>query len=122
MPWRYEQTTGRFADPRGREIGVGYSGYGIGRNNFLKQTVRQVGPLPLGRYKIGAYYKHPKLGPLCMNLDPFPETETFGRTLFRIHGNNKTNDASHGCVILGPGIRGLVAASEDRIFDCVRQL
>lgn len=122
MGWTYAQDTGRLVDPGLVFLGVGYSGYGVGRNNFLKQAERMIGPLPIGFYKIGKAYQHPKLGPICMNLVPFPETEMFGRSAFRIHGNNKTNDASHGCVILGPDIRGLIAASDDRIFNCVRTI
>jgi hypothetical protein len=54
-----------------------------------------------------------------MHLDPLPGTSTFGRSLFRIHGNNAVNDASHGCVILGPFIRRAIADSDDTDFEVV---
>ena len=49
-----------------------------------------------------------------MHLDPINGTDTHGRSAFRIHGNNIDNDASHGCVILGPAIRHLIASGVDR--------
>jgi hypothetical protein len=48
-----------------------------------------------------------------MNLDPESGTEPFGRSLFRIHGDNASHDASHGCIILGPLVRRRIAESGD---------
>ena len=112
--WKYEQSSGRlFLDDVLQ--GAGYSGTGAGRNNPAMQNVQNVGPIPVGNYTIGnAYDDIGGLGPCVMHLDPQPGTETFGRSLFRMHGNNKENDASHGCIILGPSTRNLVATSNDR--------
>jgi hypothetical protein len=52
-----------------------------------------------------------------MNLDPVDGTNTFGRSLFRIHGDNARHDASEGCIILGPSIRKLIAASGDHDLE-----
>lgn len=86
--------------------GTGYSGHGIGRNNPLMCGTSNIGPIPPGVYKIERpSYKHITEGPVVFNLTPLPETNTFGRDAFHIHGNNRSNDASKGCIILGPSIR-----------------
>lgn len=112
--WTYSQATGELTHD-GVFEGTGYSGTGAGRNNPIMQGVPNVGPIPQGGYTIGpAYDEVPGLGPCVMHLDPIPGTDTHGRSAFRIHGNNSDNDASHGCVILGPAIRHLIASSVDR--------
>jgi hypothetical protein len=42
-----------------------------------------------------------------------------GRSLFRIHGDNAQNDASHGCVILPRNIRELIWNSGDRALTVI---
>ncbi|HEY4112863.1 MAG TPA: tlde1 domain-containing protein [Rhizomicrobium sp.] len=112
--WTFSQETGQLIHD-GQLVGVGYSGTGRGRCNPAMQNVANVGPIPQGSYRIGpASYSHPKLGPCVMALTPLPGTNTFGRSAFFIHGNNQANDASHGCVILGPSFRQMIANSDDR--------
>ena len=115
--WIYEQDTGEFFhEVAGDEqpVGVGYSGTGVGRNNPKAQAIHDVGPIPLGRYRIGMVYSHPALGPLTMNLTPCGGQDMFDRDAFRMHGNNAKNDASHGCIILDRPIRLMVSQSDDR--------
>lgn len=118
MSWIYDQSNGDLWHD-GLLAGVGYSGTGDGRNNPAMQNIPNVGPIPEGLYTIGEAYDDDEggLGPCVMHLDPLTGTETFGRSLFRIHGNNTQNDASHGCVIMGPSIRHLIAASNDRTLE-----
>jgi hypothetical protein len=96
---------------------IGYSGAGHtmmeGRNNPSMQNVQNKGPIPCGIYDIGDPHYSATTGPYTMNLDPTPETNTYGRSLFRIHGNNERNDASHGCIILPPDARRAVWNSGD---------
>jgi hypothetical protein len=114
MTWQYRQSDGELTCD-GEFEGTGYSGTGIGRNEPDTQNIPNTGPIPQGQYKIGtAYDDIGKLGPCVMALDPQPGTETFGRSLFRIHGDNVNHDASHGCIILGPAIRHKIASSADR--------
>lgn len=114
MVWQYQQSTGDILHDSAYE-GIGYSGRAGGRNNPDAQTIVDVGPVPQGKYTIEpASDAHPKLGPCVMELTPEPGTETFGRSAFFIHGDNVNHDASHGCIILGPAIRHLIAASPDR--------
>lgn len=114
MTWQYQQSTGELSWD-GEFEGTGYSGAGIGRNNPAEQGTPDVGPIPQGQYRIGSAYDDiGKLGPCVMALDPSPGTNTFGRSLFRIHGDNVNHDASHGCIILGPAIRRKIASGADR--------
>ena len=107
--WRYSISTGQLYD-NGQPFGApGYAGKGKGRNNPAMVKEKNVGPLPPGRYSIGAAYRHDDLGPMTMNLEPLPGTQMFGRSLFRIHGNNSENDASEGCIVLPPNIRAAIA-------------
>ena len=118
MTWQYKQSNGELTHGDSF-IGTGYSGTGDGRNNPAAQNIQNVGPIPVGSYAIGPAHSDGPLGPCVMDLDALPGTETFGRSLFRIHGDNANNDASHGCVVLGPSIRHTIALDHDRILVVV---
>lgn len=118
MSWQYDQSSGELR-LNGALMGKGYAGTGAGRDNPDMEDVAYVGPIPRGDYDIGPAYSHPSLGPVVMNLDPVGHTAR-GRTHFRIHGDNTSNDASEGCIILGPSIRKKIAASADRKLEVVR--
>lgn len=118
MTWTYKQSTGEMISPNGA-VTIGYSGHGKGRNNPAMQGTQKIGPIPLGVYTIGKAYDHPHLGPCVMNLEPLPDIDTLGRSLFRIHGNDAQNDASQGCVIIGPTTRKTIATSDDRILTVI---
>lgn len=117
--FRYNSDTGQMLNAVGAHIGTGYSGTGEGRNNPAMENVQGVGPIPRGMYRIGAARHSDRLGPIVMNLDPMLGTNVFGRSLFRIHGNNAANDASHGCIILDHHIREEVAAYDDKELEVV---
>lgn len=120
MPWIYDQSNGRLyyqtpdAD-KPRLADVGYSGHGRGRNNPGLEQERSVGPIPRGRYDIGLPRQSEKTGPHVMDLTPNGHT-AHGRTAFQIHGNNKTNNASRGCIILTRPMRERISASNDRVL------
>jgi len=108
-------------DAKGGFIGVGCAGQGIGFNNPTMQGVHNIGPLPRGFYKIDAPYHHEHLGPLTMNLTPFPENEMFGRGDFRIHGYAKIHPelSSRGCIVQFRDVRKHIAdhLTEDNIVE-----
>jgi hypothetical protein len=81
--------------------------------------IPNVGPIPRGIYDIGSGHPSPNTGPNTMNLTPQAGTDTLGRDLFRIHGNNATNNASHGCVVAGPNIRNQINNSSDHVLRVV---
>lgn len=118
MPWVYDQSSGEIR-LNGQLVGSGYAGKGLGRDNPDMEHIRDTGPIPRGTYSIGAAYEHPILGPMVMNLDPVGHT-AHGRDLFRIHGDNAINNASEGCIVLGPSIRKRISASNDRTLEVVR--
>jgi RHS repeat-associated protein len=85
----------------------GYAGTGAGRNNHDAQGQGNVGPLPRGDWQAtGNWYNSPNTGRNTIRLTPMPGNEcgVTGRdcSSFRIHGNNASNDASHGCIVLPP--------------------
>jgi len=121
--WIYRQSTGELShqptDEQGggppEPIATGYAGRGEGLNNPDRQAEQGVGPIPQGTYDIGEPRNGRNTGPATMNLDPVEETNTFGRDLFRIHGDNARGDrsASEGCVILPRGVRDDIGNSND---------
>ena len=122
MPWLFAQDGKGLAAPDGEIIDENaYAGKGIGVNNPEYQHVVKTGPLPIGRYHIGKDYQHPRLGSIVMNLDPLPGTEQFGRSAFRIHGDNRRGDrsGSEGCIVTNRAVREMIANSPDRIMEVV---
>jgi hypothetical protein len=121
MTWTYSQSTGELTHD-GVRVGTGYSGAGrtaaSGRNNPGMQGIANRGPIPAGQYRIGHAYNHSENGPRSMNLAPVGHN-SLGRAGFMIHGNNVQNDASQGCVILGPDLRRLIDTSTDKQLSVV---
>lgn len=121
---RYEQSTGRFYDGKGNLLGCGAAGQQVGYNNPEAESIKDIGPLPRGFYKIGPSYHHPHLGPVTMNLTPFPENEMHGRGDFRIHGFSADHPelSSHGCICQHLSTRQAIdqLRSTDDVVEVVR--
>lgn len=117
--WTYKIGTGHMSENGKPRAEVCYSGFDEHRNDPSMVRVPNVGPVPPGKYKIGEPYVHPHLGPVVMNLDPLPGTETFGRSLFRIHGDNAQHNASHGCIIAPRTLRVEISTTNDRVLEVV---
>jgi len=117
MSWTYQITSGRMVHEGGAVVFLGYSGAGHssaeGRDNPAMCRTPGKGPIPPGDYAIGPPHTSPNTGPFTMDLEPAAGTNTFGRSLFRMHGNNQENDASHGCIILPPDARRAIWHSGD---------
>lgn len=97
---------------------TGYSGTGEGRNNPDAQNESYVGPIPRGTWiATGSWHnKKPKPGKNVMDLDPIGGgQDCFGTgracSTFRLHGNNASNDASEGCIVLPPS-RTIIPSGE----------
>jgi RHS repeat-associated protein len=125
LRWEYRQSTGEMAyvndSTEARTIIVqgnagAYSGQGPGVNNPAYQAVQDVGPIPQGAYIIGPAYTHPNLGPVTMNLYPANSFQMFGRSRFRIHGDNSAQNqtASEGCIVLPRAAREQMGNSPDK--------
>jgi hypothetical protein len=100
--YNYQQSSGRL-DHDGVLLLVCYAGHGAGLNNPAMQDQHDVGPLPLGRYTLTALIDSPHTGLSTIILDPDPANRMFGRSGFRIHGDNgnANHTASDGCIIAG---------------------
>jgi hypothetical protein len=117
--WRYSIRTRKITE-NGVELGTGYSGFNEFANNPEHVAVKGKGPIPPGKYRVGLAYKHDKLGPMCMNLDPLPGTNTHGRSHFRLHGDNSTPapfDGSWGCIVMPRTVRERMIHAQDRILE-----
>ena len=121
MPWVFNQRTGGLSR-NGQTIATGYSGHGLGRNNPAMQTAHGVGPTPLGSYTVGSPHHSNTTGNYTMNLDPEPGTNTWGRTLLRIHGDipHLLGQSSDGCIILPLTVRQSMWASGDHTVQVVQ--
>jgi hypothetical protein len=108
MTWTYSQGTGELRDEHGDLVHVGYSGAGDGKNNCAMQAVKNVGPIPRGYWVLGKPYDSRKVGPYAIPLKPAPLTETYGRSAFVVHGDNRTHTASQGCIIMPRKVRNLL--------------
>ncbi len=117
--WVYSQSTGELTH-NGAHIATGYSGAGPGRNNPAMQS-SQGQPIPQGRYDVGPAHQGTHTGPVTLNLDAQPGTQTFGRDLFRAHGDSIAHPgtASEGCVIVPRAAREQMANSPDRTLTVV---
>jgi len=117
----YEQRTGQMVcvdDETGRVVvnRQGYAGRGVGRNNPALQSVRNVGPLPQGRYSIGiGFNNRGSTGPESLRLTPSDDEEMFGRGRFLIHGGGR--DASKGCIVLPIEDRRAISAAGGGTLD-----
>ena len=115
MDVRYDQATGAIAlcdfEDGTAIIARGYSGKGRFRNEPSYEDRVAEGPIPRGLWRMDFASQHPRLGPVCIRLDPVGHT-AHGRTGFFIHGDNATRsgNASSGCIILERSAREFLAA------------
>ena len=102
----------------GAIIAHGYSGAGSSKNNPDAVKYPAAGPIPPGDYKLTGVRDSVNTGPYTILLEPCPGTDTFGRSLFRIHGDSIANPgtASHGCIILPRTIRQRIWTSGARVI------
>lgn len=122
--WTYAQKTGELQQD-GKHVAKGYSGAGAGKNNPAMQQVPNVGPIPQGDWTIaGPPVDTQDHGPYVLHLQPAPQTETFGRSAFLMHGESIESPgcASHGCVIMPRPVREQVWNSGDRDLKVVAEV
>jgi hypothetical protein len=119
MAWQYRQGNGVLSRSQQR-IASGYSGAGQGRNNPGMEGMRNVGPIPRGRYTISVAYRHPNKGAIVMRLTPIGHN-AHNRTDFLIHGDSMRHpgNGSQGCIILPRNIREQISHSGDRELEVV---
>lgn len=120
MTWKWDQSAGQLSR-NGEVIATGYSGRGRGKNSPSMQAAVGVGPIPAGKWAITERYDSANVGPYALRLVPKAETQTFGRSEFRIHGDSirSPGNASHGCIILPRPIRQRIWTSGDHDLEVV---
>ena len=124
--WVWDQSAGTLSRD-GTVVSRGYSGKRRGKNNPALQGVRGVGPVPRGRYRIGAPRTSKRTGPFVMDLFPIDATpndtvhDATGRSAFQIHGDSIRNpgEASSGCIILPRTVRESIWRSGVRVIEVV---
>lgn len=108
--WTYESSTGLMLTPKGLTYGYGFAGHGEGLNNPDKQSLKGVGPLPVGDYKMTGWIDHDDhLGYGVIILEALDPKTQFGRDGFRIHGSVDWSTyglvrfltSSNGCICYG---------------------
>ena len=114
----FHQSTG-VIDKDGVVIGKGWAGNHAGKNNPDMQSVKGIGPLPVGLYTIGLPADHPEsVGRFAMALVPDSANIMFGRSGFYIHGSDqdphKFGQESDGCIVAMRPIRGTINSDTDR--------
>jgi type VI secretion system (T6SS) effector TldE1-like protein len=119
MSWTYQVASGDLLNPRGQFVETGYSGHGMDVDVVADEDQPDMGPIPSGAWTIeDAIKDDPKLGILVIPLTPQPNTNTFGRSAFFIHGDEIGHVgqelASHGCIILSHATRLLIVQSTDK--------
>lgn len=124
MAWIFEQSTGRLFYPDGKTIiALAYAGAPGYINNPGMQELADKGPIPQGDWEIGRPYDDAETGKFTLPLSPLGNTETFGRSAFKIHGDNIQKaglfEASHGCIIAPRFAREAISASPDNVLSVV---
>lgn len=122
MAWQYVIDAGTLFTPSGLLMSKdGYSGAPGFVNNPQAISLKDEGPIPVGLWHIGPSYDDPEKGPCTMALTPAPETNVYGRTAFRIHGDSiqfsGLRRASQGCIILARFAREALNSSSDKALE-----
>lgn len=114
MYFRYQVSSGRFSlfGPEDREVcyATGYSGRGSYLNDPSGEAFIGLGPIPVGQWRIGQAFSHPRLGHQAIPL--YRAKIPYDRSGFYIHGDNSRGDfsASNGCIILPRNVRDTIDA------------
>jgi hypothetical protein len=124
--WKFQQSTGGLFGPEGTLMATGYAGGNLGRNpegknNPHMQFIKNVGPLPQGRYSLGEPVEHATLGPFAIPLIPDPANNMGGRGDFYCHGDTTPpGNASEGCIVMPRSVRDLMWASDDHQLEVIQ--
>ena len=117
--WTYRQSSGEMSNAT--QVWLGYSGVynwaGLGWKT--PQAIKDVGPIPVGRYSIGS--ETTEIGPVTLPLTPAASNEMFGRSGFRIHGEADAHPghASSGCIVMSYACREAIVASQDTELEVI---
>lgn len=118
--WIYYQSSGKLYRDDKLVDAHCYSGKGVWKNMPDAQNLPNKGPIPQGKYRIGA----PRIergphGPYVIPLAPDPHNNMYGRSGFLIHGDKigAPGTASEGCIIANIGTRHKIVTSRDHVLE-----
>ncbi|WP_434461823.1 tlde1 domain-containing protein [Serratia plymuthica] len=116
MTWTYEVMTRKFSLNGEFKFYAQYAGAVGYQNNTKFECLKDKGPLPRGKYKIGAPYASVNTGRYTIPLTPTSTGNMCNRDAFKIHGDSLKNPgkASKGCIIANPKYREEIWNSGDR--------
>lgn len=105
--FKYGNGKGEFKLYQGKVSKNAYSGNQEFYNQEKAQDKENQGPIPVGIYKVLSIVNHPKRGPLAIKLEWKDGPNSYGRSKFYIHGDNKlmNHTASEGCIIIEKELR-----------------
>lgn len=124
----YNQSIGKLVGADGKFWGFGFAGNGLGLNNPIMESKKMLGPIPVGKYKMSAWFdNHAGVGMCAIELTP-EFTDKYGRSGFFIHGSvnlttaglNAFLHSSDGCIVIGDcTLRRAIWASGDHELEVV---
>jgi hypothetical protein len=89
--------------------GINYKADGWNLKNNPQQTMHSnQGAIPAGTYYIVGVNNSKGANTIVLSEDS--RNDMYGRNNFRIHGDNSSNNASQGCIILNADARARIAA------------
>jgi hypothetical protein len=117
----YSQSKGTLVANNGVLLGTGFAGIGAGINNPQMQGIKNVGPLPVGFYRMAPPGPSVLLGPYAIRLDPNPANKMYGRAGFFMHGEciQHPLSSSHGCIVMPFSTREAAFESGDRVIEVI---
>lgn len=115
MVWRYVVREAVFYN-NGLKLKAKYAGALGYYDDPNQECVKNKGPVPRGKYIIGAPYKSLWTGIYSLPLTPVDEKNMCGRSNFLIHGDSMRypGTASRGCIIAVYKVRKKIWDSGDR--------
>ena len=116
MTWEYDVREAKFYKDGVFQFKSEYAGAIGYYNDPANECVKNNGPLPRGKYTIGAPYNSTKTGPYTLPLIPDCSNNMCGRNEFRIHGDSGKHPgaASEGCIVTDFNTRRDIWNSNDR--------
>lgn len=118
MTWVYKVKEAKFYLDGTFKFDALYAGAVGYYNDPSQQCVKNKGPLPAGKYKIGNPFQHTTAGSYVLRLTADSSNNMCGRDGFLIHGDSKKNPgtASSGCIITSISDRITIHTSNDKIL------
>lgn len=115
----YKQITGEFFHALGASnhqlLAVGHSGFGVGFNDPVSQTLDRVGPIPRGVYVCQRMRLSRRVGAKAIPLIPWETNHMFGRTGFYICGEENGPASGEGHIVVPASVRDLIDRERVRL-------